>query len=531
MDEKLIYLVMFFFLIILSAGVYATVTCNFTWNNGQKVIVNGVTYQCPSNAKYCYSPGQATGEAKCCDWCCNDGSKNEYTNCQSIGPTDPVQSCTENWECTPTPVVCDWKTGDNVRNCVDKNNCGTTNNKPVESVFWYKLTSENTPASRIVANITVFSGSGSLSSKLEYYPCDPGLVATVKGTYKFGMCCPPNQGSHDCTLVYPRKDINTTEPYNRKTLKQGSVWNLGSRVTLTVNSIDAKARQVWLTLSVDGIKKDDKVITSNQSYYYEEKSSCGETDVTLFSTFVKSIYSGATEDLVQLTKTYVSTLWWSCTENWDCGSWTSCLNNQQIRECIDTYTCGTTNNKPLTTRPCCTENWDCGNWSACVNGQQTKICTDSVNCGTEFYKPSTTQNCTVVTPSTTPLPSQTPTLTATPTETPQQTTIIDNNKTGKIGVDDKHLLGIIIKMEQLKTKLSFLKTILLPKLINYYNLTNNFNSSSKWSRALQNIQDGMNRIESIKNEISDKLSTFTVDNLRKVKKDVKSVAAILKNIS
>jgi|ETNmetMinimDraft_2_1059921.scaffolds.fasta_scaffold32914_1 hypothetical protein len=43
----------------------------------------------------------------------------------------------------------------------------------------------------------------------------------------------------------------------------------------------------------------------------------------------------------------------------------------------------------------CTENWQCSDWSTCTNNQQTKTCTDSNSCGTTTNKPSTSKSCTV----------------------------------------------------------------------------------------------------------------------------------------
>src|SRR3989344_5110457 len=41
----------------------------------------------------------------------------------------------------------------------------------------------------------------------------------------------------------------------------------------------------------------------------------------------------------------------------------------------------------------CAENWTCGDWSICVNEQETRTCTDSNNCGTTTNKPSEIQDC------------------------------------------------------------------------------------------------------------------------------------------
>ncbi len=86
----------------------------------------------------------------------------------------------------------------------------------------------------------------------------------------------------------------------------GDTWDIGGGWTLTANSIDAKAipRQVWLTLSKDGIKKDDMVVAQGSIYTYVEKSIGGESSVPLFVTYIDSIFAGAISDVVQLRYTW-----------------------------------------------------------------------------------------------------------------------------------------------------------------------------------------------------------------------------------
>ncbi len=92
----------------------------------------------------------------------------------------------------------------------------------------------------------------------------------------------------------------------KKSLTVGETWDIGDGWTLTAQSIDAKAspRQVWLVLSKDGTKLDDKVIAQGQSYVYTEKNFAGEIDVPLFVTYVDSVFAGATSDMVQLRYTW-----------------------------------------------------------------------------------------------------------------------------------------------------------------------------------------------------------------------------------
>ena len=87
----------------------------------------------------------------------------------------------------------------------------------------------------------------------------------------------------------------------------------------------------------------------------------------------------------------------TCTPNWQCTSWSTCLNGIQTKNCTDYNYCGTTLGKPATTQTCgttCTPNWQCTAWGNCSNGIQTKTCTDYNYCGTADGKPATTQGCT-----------------------------------------------------------------------------------------------------------------------------------------
>lgn len=92
----------------------------------------------------------------------------------------------------------------------------------------------------------------------------------------------------------------------KKSLSVGETWDIGDGWTLTAQSIDAKAspRQVWLVLSKDGTKLDDRVIAQGQVYVYTEKNFAGESDVPLFVTYVDSVIAGETSDIVQLRYTW-----------------------------------------------------------------------------------------------------------------------------------------------------------------------------------------------------------------------------------
>ncbi len=94
--------------------------------------------------------------------------------------------------------------------------------------------------------------------------------------------------------------------YEKKVLAVGETWDVGGGWAITAEAIDARTdpRQVWLSLSQNGTKKDDKVVSYGQIYTYVEKSFAGETDVPMFVTYVDSIFTGQYSDLVQLRYTW-----------------------------------------------------------------------------------------------------------------------------------------------------------------------------------------------------------------------------------
>lgn len=93
-----------------------------------------------------------------------------------------------------------------------------------------------------------------------------------------------------------------------------------------------------------------------------------------------------------------------CSENWSCGSWTTCLNSYQYRSCNDLNNCGTTASKPIVGQSCsnynylCQENWSCSAFSSCAYGRSYRTCWDLNSCGTVNSKPLENQSCTVPIP-------------------------------------------------------------------------------------------------------------------------------------
>lgn len=137
---------------------------------------------------------------------------------------------------------------------------------------------------------------------------DAGDMAVSAGQYNIvGWQAQPYVGiknhSYKLAKLIIEQGNATSE---KKTLTVGETWDIGGGWQLTANAIDAKAipRQVWLTLSKDGIKKDDKVVAQGNVYTYVERRVGGESDVPLFVTYIDRVFAGATSDMVQLRYTW-----------------------------------------------------------------------------------------------------------------------------------------------------------------------------------------------------------------------------------
>lgn len=103
------------------------------------------------------------------------------------------------------------------------------------------------------------------------------------------------------------KHILEQGTFDTKMLAVGETWHMGDGYDLTAQSIDSKAipKQVWLVLSKDGIKLDDKVIAQGEVYTYVEKNIADEKDVPLFVTYIDSVFDSNTSDIVQLKYTWL----------------------------------------------------------------------------------------------------------------------------------------------------------------------------------------------------------------------------------
>ncbi len=89
-----------------------------------------------------------------------------------------------------------------------------------------------------------------------------------------------------------------SENASNKTLSLGEDWDIGLGWTLSTNSIDVKSnpKQVWIVLSKNGIKMDDKILMEGNIYKYKNNVSFA----------IDSIFSGTSSDMVRLVNTYIA---------------------------------------------------------------------------------------------------------------------------------------------------------------------------------------------------------------------------------
>jgi hypothetical protein len=134
------------------------------------------------------------------------------------------------------------------------------------------------------------TGSGTITININTADLVPGkYTGTITVTSNGGV----KTGSINLNLVSaPPQTVDGTSGA-RITLAVGETWNIGDGWSVQANAIDSRAtpKQIWITLSRNGIKLDDKVLVEGETYNYEN----------IFSVKIASIYAGAVSDMATLT--------------------------------------------------------------------------------------------------------------------------------------------------------------------------------------------------------------------------------------
>lgn len=97
------------------------------------------------------------------------------------------------------------------------------------------------------------------------------------------------------------KLILEQEDFDRKVMSVSESWDMGDGWVLKVQAVDARAspRNVWFTLTKDGVILDEGVTAQGEVYTFSQNLS-DEKNVPVFVTYIDAVFVGSTTDMVQL---------------------------------------------------------------------------------------------------------------------------------------------------------------------------------------------------------------------------------------
>ncbi|MEA1906905.1 MAG: S-layer protein domain-containing protein, partial [Euryarchaeota archaeon] len=95
------------------------------------------------------------------------------------------------------------------------------------------------------------------------------------------------------------------EDHDKKTLSTGEAWDLGGGFALTARLIDLESDRVWLSLSKNGKKLDNRIINAGTGHeqdrvYTYTADIGGEKKIPVFSCYVDAVFRGTDTNIVQL---------------------------------------------------------------------------------------------------------------------------------------------------------------------------------------------------------------------------------------
>src|SRR3989338_7219789 len=133
--------------------------------------------------------------------------------------------------------------------------------------------------------------------------------------------------------------------------------NKGERVNLIVVGENCEGKSVKFNVVEDDMTDNDPInvnpeeakFLKNQAdgIWTAEWQDDGIGDPEYFFTAIAEDVKVKSSNNLKVSEPVIS-----CTENWQCAEWSSCINGQQTRSCIDTNNCRTTNNKPGVVQSC-----------------------------------------------------------------------------------------------------------------------------------------------------------------------------------
>jgi len=136
---------------------------------------------------------------------------------------------------------------------------------------------------------------------------------------------------------------------------------------------------------------------SGKTYHYIQIDKTNFTDIDVNKVFIKFAVNKTWLTNNGITNSNISLYRWA-NDKWNELA-TTYLNEDALEAFYQVESPGLsyfligTKGGEVVAAPTCTENWSCADWSTCVNNQQSRTCTDSNACGTTTNKPAESQSC------------------------------------------------------------------------------------------------------------------------------------------
>ncbi len=275
----------------------------------------------------------------------------------------------------------------------------------------------------IHSSLKFWAGSNSTSSSSTFSNSSSTVLTWINSSYVIG-----NSSSATFSFIANATSVGSFNITIKTTLVNSSTFSTGLNLTITDSpptiTFVAPTPQDGNVSKQDDIQanvsaSDDVGISNITIYLYNGTnflvgSKSTASSPLLFFDFVNlddGIYylnatvNDTTGHLVSTGTrkiTINATIISSCTENWNCTSYSVCSNGNQSRTCTDSKNCGTNSTKPSLIQACvvaplCIPDWQCVGWlplECPQNGTETRKCTDKSSCNDITAKPSESKTCT-----------------------------------------------------------------------------------------------------------------------------------------
>ncbi|HCC60160.1 MAG: hypothetical protein A2402_04135 [Candidatus Staskawiczbacteria bacterium RIFOXYC1_FULL_37_43] len=305
---------------------------------------------------------------------------NQLYGCSSSSGNSGTPTCAVNWQCT------NWGncySNQQIRVCTDYNFCGTTSGKPVET---QSCASSTCAPSWQCTGWSACSGGQQTKTCTDYNFCGTtsGKPATTQFCSSTNTNNTNNTNTCQATCITQTDGVYAIDCYGNPT--KCSSTQICEKTFDTSYNYSSGYVQTIQTLTGAHCAYSSSSNTNNTSCTPNWQCAGWGACYNGYQTQTCTDYNfcGTTYNKPATSRS-------CCTEDWECGNWSACANNQQTRTCADLNSCGIATKTE--SQYCCVENWDCGDWSSCNNEQQTKTCVDLNNCGTTLNKPATSQYC------------------------------------------------------------------------------------------------------------------------------------------